>query len=435
MNSMIVIADDLTGAADCAAASAGHGIRATVLLHSPALQDAEDQWPRCEILSIDANTRALSAAQAAAAAADVVRLCAMHGVLEAGCLLFKKLDSTLRGNWAAELAAVRHACGRLEQRREKPRVILAPALPAQGRTTVDGRQRVHGRPVEETDFWEQDARGTEATIAALLNQAGLSCRMVDSASVRAGANGLRRAMQRLAREADVLVCDAETDDDLRRIAEASVRLEGRTLWAGSAGLAWHLPQAAGIAGAGAGAEQRTFADGPTLFVVGTRAAAACRQAGILAEEPGVVTVRVTPSALLTSRADSAAIVEGLRSGHDVLVRVDEAERCPAHQATLLTRALAKTIAPSAALLSGLVATGGETARAIFDELGIRRLRLLGEVEPGLPFALAEGWPRALPVLTKAGGFGSAGTLVRCREFLRKLQRGSAPADVPRSPVC
>ncbi|MFP5250406.1 MAG: four-carbon acid sugar kinase family protein [Acidobacteriota bacterium] len=435
MAGLIAIADDLTGAADCAAAVAGHGMRATVLLYAPGPRHAQFEWPLCEILSIDANTRALSAAQSSAAAADVVRLGALHGAFDAGCLLFKKLDSTLRGNWAAELAAIRHEYGRLAQGLDKPRVILAPALPAQGRTTVDGRQRVHGRPVEETEFWEKNSRGADASMAAMLADAGLSSRLADLGTVRAGVDGLRPAMERLTHGADVLICDAETDDDLRRIAEASAGLEGRTVWAGSAGLAWHLPQAAGIAAADAEAEPTTFAPGPTLFVVGTLEAMACQQARVLAGAPEAITVRARPGALLASQVDSTAILEGLRSGRDVLVWVDESERCAVHQAPLLVRALAKAIAPYTALAGGLVVTGGETARALFDELGIRRLRLLGEVEPGLPFAVAENWSRALPVLTKAGGFGSAGTLVRCREFLKSLERDSAAANATRSPVC
>ena len=179
----------------------------------------------------------------------------------------------------------------------------------------------------------------------------------------------------------------------------------------------------------------TLAPGPTLFVVGTLAATACQQARVLAGAPDVTTLRVRPGALLASQVDSTAILEGLRTGRDALIWVDEAERCAPPQANGLAPALAKITAPCAALLGGLVVTGGETARAIFDELDIHSLRLLGEVEPGLPLAVAEIGPHPLPVLTKAGGFGSAGTLVHCREFLKGLERDSAAAIAQRSPVC
>jgi 4-hydroxythreonine-4-phosphate dehydrogenase len=80
------------------------------------------------------------------------------------------------------------------------------------------------------------------------------------------------------------------------------------------------------------------------------------------------------------------------------------------------------IAPCADHAGALVATGGETARAILDAWGIRRLRLLGELEPGLPWAVTEGWRRDLIVLTKAGSFGTPGTLLHCRDFLRDVRR-------------
>jgi 4-hydroxythreonine-4-phosphate dehydrogenase len=93
----------------------------------------------------------------------------------------------------------------------------------------------------------------------------------------------------------------------------------------------------------------------------------------------------------------------------------------------LAAALAELVRPFAGAVGALVATGGETARAVFDAWGISQLHLVGEVEPGLPFSLTSGWSRDLPVLTKAGGFGSPETFLRCREFLSGLEHGIAPA--------
>ncbi len=100
----------------------------------------------------------------------------------------------------------------------------------------------------------------------------------------------------------------------------------------------------------------------------------------------------------------------------------------------LARALGRLVGDCADKVGGLVATGGETARAVLDAWGVTRLRIVGEVEAGVPFSVTEGWRRALPVVTKAGGFGDAETLVRCREFLRGLKRSASEASqtgVPR----
>jgi uncharacterized protein YgbK (DUF1537 family) len=75
----------------------------------------------------------------------------------------------------------------------------------------------------------------------------------------------------------------------------------------------------------------------------------------------------------------------------------------------VANALADTLtrlAPPAGSL--LVLSGGATAQAILERLGIRALLLAGEALPGLPLATAGGWT----VVTKSGGFGAEDTLQR-----------------------
>jgi uncharacterized protein YgbK (DUF1537 family) len=62
--------------------------------------------------------------------------------------------------------------------------------------------------------------------------------------------------------------------------------------------------------------------------------------------------------------------------------------------------------------TGVVLTGGATARAVSHRLGASGLRLLGELEPGVPLGKLEGgvW-HGITVVTKAGGFGTPETLL------------------------
>src|ERR1035438_4907224 len=106
---MVVIADDLTGAADCAASSAALRCKAVVLLHSPQDQESEADWPDTDILSIDANSRCLPAEQASELTTRLIHLCDSRNADCPGYVLYKKIDSTLRGNVAGELAALLHA--------------------------------------------------------------------------------------------------------------------------------------------------------------------------------------------------------------------------------------------------------------------------------------------------------------------------------------
>jgi uncharacterized protein YgbK (DUF1537 family) len=56
-------------------------------------------------------------------------------------------------------------------------------------------------------------------------------------------------------------------------------------------------------------------------------------------------------------------------------------------------------------ISGIVATGGDTANALCNALGAQALEILGEVEAGIPIMRLLG-EQSLPLVTKAGGFGS-----------------------------
>jgi uncharacterized protein YgbK (DUF1537 family) len=66
----------------------------------------------------------------------------------------------------------------------------------------------------------------------------------------------------------------------------------------------------------------------------------------------------------------------------------------------------------------LFLTGGATAEAVLGALGIDRMHLLGECLPGLPVGVAGD----LTIVTKSGGFGDVGTLVRVAEMIRRAKQ-------------
>ena len=67
----------------------------------------------------------------------------------------------------------------------------------------------------------------------------------------------------------------------------------------------------------------------------------------------------------------------------------------------------------------------ETARALLPAFGASALQLVSEIEPGVPLSIAIG-RRALPVVTKAGAFGSPEALLRCYSALAKARRETPP---------
>lgn len=428
MAKILMIADDLTGAADCGVAFAGCGTEAIVLLNGPGGRIPDSDWKaRADVLAIDANTRCLAPGQAADVVERIVHSFCGHD--DGFWLLFKKVDSTLRGNVGAELAAAlgaRRACARSSAR---VAMLFAPAFPAQGRTTVNGIQMVNGRPLEQAG----------PRLESVLKEAGLSCGVIDLATVRAGSGDLKMNMLQTGNEVDALICDAETEYDLRAIAQAGMMLGRATVWAGSAGLARHLPHAMGLAGSAAKPRNEIARHGPTLFVVGSPASVSREQARALAAEPGVACFTLVANAISSgapfpdSHPVAAKVMDLLTQGADVLVQLECADQNAVNQDGELAQWLGRAIGRCAPKVGALVATGGETARAILDAWGIQSMTLVGEMEPGVPYSVAECGGCSLLVLTKAGGFGTPETLLRCREFLRQPGRmadkdGTAPIE-------
>jgi 4-hydroxythreonine-4-phosphate dehydrogenase len=203
------------------------------------------------------------------------------------------------------------------------------------------------------------------------------------------------------------------------------------VWVGSSGLARQLAVAMGWS-ARTGAAVPEFAAGPTLYMVGSMTEIAREQATRLSAVEGVETLRV-PAAVLLAGAEAwteetRRLDRAVELGQDVLVLPQCDEPLNYEEGAELARALGRFVADCSDRIGGLVATGGETARAVLDAWSVTRLRLRGEVEAGVAFSTTERWRRVVPVVTKAGGFGDAETLVRCREFMRGLKRAAPEAS-------
>ncbi|SDB68909.1 4-hydroxythreonine-4-phosphate dehydrogenase PdxA [Belnapia rosea] len=409
----LILADDLTGAADCAIAFARHGQPAVV-----GWGEAPVPAAGAEVFAIDADSRRLSPAQAAARHRAL-----LEARLRPGMRLVKKIDSTLRGQPAAELRATIEA---LRARGAGAMALVAPAFPATGRTTEGGRIHLQGVPLEATPLWARDHSYPSADLVAVLEAEGLKARLLPLDAVRgAAAEGIAAA---LAEGLDALVCDATRPEDLDAIARASLPFGDRVFWTGSGGIAVALATAEGGAGAAAPPSLPRAGAGGMLVVVGSVAEASRAAAARLVEAGAVRPFSLPPSLLLDAAAAEragTAIAAALAAGEDVLVDIGAEGEADLSRGALLAGRLAAVLAPAAPHVAGLFATGGETACALLGRLGVTGIRLLDEMEPGVPLGVTLG-AHAIPVMTKAGAFGTAETIARSLARLRTLlARGPA----------
>ena len=380
-----IIADDLTGAADAAAAY-GPTHSSSVIL------DVDGTWPEAKILSINTESRYLAAAEAASAASSAV-----GRALEQDRRIFKKVDSLLRGNVGAEVAATLTG---ITRGRGKALAIVAPAFPGTGRTTQGGIVHVNGL---------QNTGGSFAgDVTQALAAGGLTAEVVAGARGRTPEELARQLRAVHARGIDAVVLDASSDQDLGAIAAASDLLDFPALLVGSGGLAAHI--SAREEGTARIAQPKHVSR--TLTVIGSYSSLARQQTEALVAA-GAEHITLDHNAL-EGPAVSREVAE-VMTRNDVVLTPDPMGVVDKSQALVVAEALARATAAGVGHCDALVMTGGETATAVLKALGAGSFTVLGEIEPGVVMSLL---PEPLPLLvTKAGAFWDAGTLARTTQFL------------------
>lgn len=403
LKGMLVLADDLTGAADTAVALAGVGGFADVDLDGHTLPRA-DQAPN--VLALDLHTRGLPEVDAVGRVMQAT--CALR---ISGRSVYKKIDSTWRGHIGAELAAMSQVLG--------PGVVyvVAAAHPDLGRTVMGGRLYVHGVAVNRPPVSEDLlAHGFEVSpAAASLDE----CVRWAAAADRSGRTAI--------------ACDAATMIDLRRVVEAAAPLGERVVWVGSGGLALALADMAPTDDAAEASngpaktpsEQEQVPDlpplGGRLLVVGSHAPIARAQVDALAAHGGVTVIDLPIGSLSESGEDeviASQIEQAWLRNNDVVLRPAPAMPVLSSNARTVVEGLARLAAPHIDRARGLVVCGGDTARSLFDRAGLRRLRVRAWSEVGTVLGSAASHP-GLPLALKAGAFGDAGLLARLCGGVRK----------------
>lgn len=356
-----LLADDLTGALDTAAELSGRCGPVPV------------RWDAMPVRGSAAFSSASREARRDVAIA-AVRAIAPH--LAGADIAYRKLDSLLRGQVAAELAAV-WATGAWRH------CILAPAFPAQGRIARDGGVLV------------RDADGAFAPIA-----------MPDW---RAEGLAIHRGRLDAPLAEGITWFDAGTDEDLVRIAALGHSAAGPVLWAGSGGLARALAGEAQL-------RCDTTVAGPALGLFGSDQQTTMRQLAAC----GMAWQRIADA------SDAPRVRRQMEAGA-VLASVALPDGTPRADAA---RRIAETFADLLHALprpGTLIVAGGETLRAVCDALGAEGLVATGLVMPGVPRSVLQGgvWD-GLTVISKSGAFGGD-ALWRDLLAANNLPRGSLAA--------
>lgn len=389
--SLLVLADDLTGAADCAARCRHAGLPATIFLDPPTLPLPAG------VVALTAESREVGvsvATERVAALASALRTAKDRR-------WYKKIDSTLRGHIGQELDAMLAA---LAPNGRDTCAVICPAFPAQRRGLEAG-----------TLVCESVAPGSLHLPTMLSEQSQRAVAAISLAVVRNGPTELARHMAaERAHGKSLLVVDALSDEDLATIVTASELALPHPLFCGSAGLIGELAarQAVNESGERVSSEPSFAPCGSVLAVIGSGSDMAHRQINAAKACGNITVVEVRPDPSVHAAREQIADPSHPCVLH--LPRPLEPDRLSESADVAWVDHLACVAA--ATILhyqpDRILLAGGATAVRVLRRLGITRVTVHRELLPGMPLCRGRDASGATRwVVFKAGNHGDEQTLV------------------------
>ncbi|RDL48241.1 hypothetical protein BLJAPNOD_04516 [Ensifer sp. M14] len=379
-NRIGIVADDLTSAADGAGPFLARGHRPCI--HRRTVADAETA-----IVSVDTGSRGMPETDAVEAARTAVSAFARDHTL------YKTMDSTLRGHVRAEILAAFQASRR-------QRLVIAPAFPAAGRTTINAIQWLDGRPVADTLYAQDPVHATRTSdirdlVDPSLGVPALVTIAMSDAEVRTVASSNR-----------IVIVDADSQEKLNDRVACLAQM-GPALWVGSPGMAQALATLTAPATC-SGPATPALSVRRVLVVVGSANRVSHEQSRALCSAGAAVANRASD---ITDETQIACL------------------SAPASREPDATNVLSTLVDEACAVLQqqrfdAVIATGGETMDALLQRLSVKSFALIGELEPGFPMGYAtRETGQSLVIALKAGGFGAPTTLLNATRHLVSAQNG------------
>ncbi|MEI6949546.1 four-carbon acid sugar kinase family protein [Paraflavisolibacter sp. H34] len=358
---LVVIADDLTGAAELGGLGLKRHLPVEINMQVPAATEAE-------LLVVATDTRSCPEAEAVRETVQVTEAVARLQP----ALIFKKIDSVLRGHVLAETAAQMRVLG-------LQRALIVPSNPALGRTIKDGIYYFNGKPIHQSSF----AHDPEFPVS--------SSRVTDMLRAKDTPVHLLRKDQALP-ASGIIVGEVQTEEDLQAWA---AKVDGQTLLVGASGFFTAVLQTLSLPAennkAPMAPPQLSFQK-PSLFVSGTTFGKS--RNALKAEKARGGPVSYMPAALANAPFPEQEPLERwkrevlsfLNEHQTALVAIDPdtatgAEASAASLRQKMALAMQKVFAE--APISELLIEGGATASAILRQLGLTRFFPLQELAPGV----------------------------------------------------
>jgi len=429
MDRIGIIADDLTGAADTGVQFAKRGLTTLVIIDKDYQEDILD---RMQVLGFNTNTRNVVPEIAYKRVNRVAKTLKDKGVK----CIYKKIDSTLRGNIGIEIESVMDVF-------DVETVILTASLPVHKRITVGGYQLVNQVPLQSSEI----ARNLNSSIqeshlpTLIQSQTKRKVGHIGLSLVMQGIEALRQEILTHQKKGfEIITVDATSKNDLAMIANAIVAVGLTKIIVGSAGLASELSSALELKIKTEGKSAVQKKEGVVVAIYGSKSRSAIRQVLKAKEVAGNGVIEINIDRILTGKKSmDEELGKVLRETKkliskekNIIVKLSDTKVLSGEEKNLKPRIesaamnekileilgrLAYKIVKSNKV-AGLVLTGGETAVSVCKKLNSWGIVLRDEILPGIPVGeLVGGEFEGLNIITKAGSFGEEDTLVKAIEYL------------------
>jgi D-threonate/D-erythronate kinase len=383
----LLLSDDLTGACDTGVQFARHGLSAEVWIEVPGGLSRE-----AKVAVFNTDSRGDEPGIA------VTKIQRAAGVFRnfMPAIVFKKIDSTLRGNVGRELDATIRLF-------DRSFAVVAPAFPGMQRVVQNGVLK-----------WQDHFTAGKIDVGDLLEKQGIPRGQIWVAdAVRRNASFVESAAKAGSpSQPRIVVADCQKQSDLEDLVSCTFPHRHRCLWVGSAGLGLALADKVGTRLSERPAP--VLRNGSILFWIGSTHPVSSGQREVLVQNSSAVQIPLESGSWQTAR-------RVIQQGRPLVVILKQEAGTRVALRRLLDGLRDLEI-------SAMVLAGGDTASLVCKESGVETIRLIDEMSSGIAWGYFSGGPwDGLPVATKGGGFGMPDALLRCSEFFSsgRKQGGNA----------
>ncbi len=411
MIELLILADDYTGSMDTAVQFSRQGIDTLVCLADGSREVNLDT--DVQVLIVDTESRHIPPDEAYARISTIVANARKCGVKR----IYKKVDSTLRGNIGSELTAVLDAsmCHKL---------IFLPAYPKMERTTSKGIHYVKEIPLAKSSYAEDPFNKIDTSVVAEI------IGKQSSVPVRS----LEKYESQSRQEREILVLDAQTDEDLYAAGFAMRENQELDLTAGCAGFAEHLVKLLDFKKKEA--SKKSLQPG-NLLICGSLHENSRNQLRHAAKMCEYHLVQLTVDELLgVHQPEQMQKWKDILKNHGSIAMMGpggrecvEATYEVAEKAGIKKEFVFQKISNTYGKLAkelltegqpgSLTVFGGDTLLGILKEMNCTEISPLDEIRSGVVFAMMESENFYGGLVTKAGGFGSEDLVQFIDEYLKK----------------